>query len=61
MASIRVAVTTTGLDPDQDGYQLTIDGVDALALNPMGTVQVNVDPATHPAATGRGGTMLRHP
>jgi hypothetical protein len=45
--SIRVTVTTSGLDPDQDGYQLTIDGVNALALVPAGTAQVNVAPGRH--------------
>ena len=45
--TIRVTVTTTGLDPDQDGYQLTIDGVDALALVPTGTAQMNVAPGRH--------------
>jgi hypothetical protein len=45
--TIRVAVTTTGLDPDQDGYQLTIDGVSTLALIPTGTAQVNVAPGRH--------------
>ena len=45
--SIRVTVTTTGQDPDQDGYQLTIDGADALALVPTGIAQVNVAPGRH--------------
>ncbi|MEZ0333623.1 MAG: hypothetical protein ACAI18_06425, partial [Gemmatimonadales bacterium] len=31
----------------QDGYQLTIDGVDALALDPRGTAKVNVAPGRH--------------
>jgi hypothetical protein len=45
--SIRVGVTTTGQDPDQDGYQLTIDAVDALALDPTGTAEVDVAPGRH--------------
>jgi hypothetical protein len=44
---LGVAVTTTGNDPDQDGYNLTIDGVDALTLNPTGSALVNVAPGRH--------------
>ena len=42
-----MAVTTTGPDPDPDGYQLTIDGGDALELHPTGTAQVNIAPGRH--------------
>jgi hypothetical protein len=45
--SLSVTVTTTGPDPDQDGYQLTIDGGDALALNPTGTAEVSIAPGGH--------------
>lgn len=45
--SIRVSLSTIGLDPDPDGYLLTIDDVDSLGLSLQGTAQIKVAPGRH--------------
>jgi TolB protein len=43
-----VVSTSTGRDdPDQDGYLLTVDGVDSLALDPTGTVEIDLPDGLH--------------
>jgi hypothetical protein len=39
--------TLTGGDPDQDGYLLTVDGLDSLRLDPTGTSKVDVPSGEH--------------
>jgi hypothetical protein len=45
--TLSVSTSTTGLDPDPDGFQLTIDGVDSLALDPSGTVEIDLSPGRY--------------
>jgi dipeptidyl aminopeptidase/acylaminoacyl peptidase len=45
--TLVVSTSTEGDDPDQDGYLLTVDGADSLALHPTGTVQVDLAPGRH--------------
>jgi hypothetical protein len=44
--TVRVTTTTTGLDPDPDGYHVVIDGVDRGSIPPNGTLLTGVDPGT---------------
>jgi hypothetical protein len=44
--AVRVTTTTTGLDPDPDGYQVVIDGNDRGSIPPNGTLLTPVDPGT---------------
>jgi tricorn protease-like protein len=45
--TLIVSTSTAGDDPDQDGYLLTVDDVDSLALAPTGTAEVDVAPGRH--------------
>ena len=40
--TLVVSTATGGSDPDQDGYLLTVDGVDSVALDPTGTAEVDL-------------------
>jgi hypothetical protein len=42
-----VSTFTTGGDPDRDGFQLTIDGVNSVTLEPTDTAQVIVPSGRH--------------
>ncbi len=45
--TLVVSTTTDGDDPDTDGYLLTIDGAESLALDPTGTTEAEVSPGRH--------------
>ena len=45
--TLVVSTSTEGEDPDQDGYLLTVDGADSLALDPTGTAEVDVATGRH--------------
>ena len=45
--TLVVSTSTTGEDPDEDGFQLTLDGGDPRALAPSGTVEVDLRPGRH--------------
>ena len=45
--TLVVSTSTGGGDPDQDGYLLTVDGVDSLALDPTGTVEIDLVDGQH--------------
>lgn len=45
--TLSVSTFTEGDDPDPDGYLLTVDGVDSLALAPNGAVEVDLPPGRH--------------
>ena len=42
-----VSISTTGGDPDRDGFQLTIDGVGSVSLKPTDTAQVIIPAGRH--------------
>ena len=44
---LAVSTSTSGDDPDPDGFQLTIDGIDSLALLPSGTAELDLSPGRH--------------
>jgi hypothetical protein len=44
---LAVSTATSGDDPDPDGFQLRIDGVDSLALPPSGTAELDLSPGRH--------------
>jgi hypothetical protein len=44
---LAVSTSTVGADPDPDGFRLTVDGVDSLALAPSGTAEVKLAPGRH--------------
>ncbi len=45
--TLVVSTSTGGGDPDQDGYLLTVDGVDSVALDPTGTVEIDLVDGQH--------------
>src|SRR5262245_29323451 len=45
--TLAVSTTTSGDDPDTDGFQLTIDGSDPLALFPGSTAELALSPGRH--------------
>lgn len=45
--TLVVSTSTQGDDPDQDGYQLTVDDADSLELNPTGTVETDLPSGRH--------------
>ena len=45
--TLVVSTSAAGNDPDQDGYRLTVDGVDALHLDAAGTATVDLPPGRH--------------
>jgi hypothetical protein len=45
--TLVVSTASSGNDPDQDGYLLTVDGVDSLALDPSGTSQLDLPAGQH--------------
>ena len=47
VGTLVVSTTSGGNDPDQDGYLLTVDGVDSLRLDPTGTSMVDLLPGQH--------------
>src|SRR2546428_13836072 len=42
-----VSTFTAGEDPDRDGFQLTIDGVNSVTLEPADTAQVIIPAGRH--------------
>ena len=44
---LAVSTSTSGDDPDPDGFQVTIDGIDSLALLPSGTAELDLSPGRH--------------
>jgi hypothetical protein len=42
-----VSILTAGEDPDRDGFQLTIDGVDSVTLEPTDTARVIIPAGRH--------------
>ena len=45
--TLVVSTTTGGNDPDTDGYLLTIDGAESVALDPTGTIEAELTPGRH--------------
>ena len=45
--TLIVSTATQGDDPDPDGYLLTVDGVDSVALDPTGTAEIVVASGPH--------------
>jgi hypothetical protein len=45
--TLVVSTSTGGNDPDQDGYLLTVDGVDSLVLVPTGTAELDLAAGQH--------------
>jgi hypothetical protein len=45
--TLVVSTATDGDDPDADGYLLTIDGAESLALDPTGTTEAELSPGRH--------------
>jgi hypothetical protein len=45
--TLVVSTSTGGSDPDQDGYLLTIHGLDSLALDPTGTAELALRAGQH--------------
>lgn len=45
--TLVVSTSTGGADPDPDGYLLTVDGLDSLALDPNETVEVELRAGEH--------------
>jgi len=45
--TLVVSTSTAGDDPDPDGFQLTIDAIDSLALLPSGTAEVALSAGRH--------------
>ena len=45
--TLVVSTSTGGEDPDQDGYLLTVDDLDSLALAPTGTAEVDLRSGRH--------------
>ena len=44
---LAVSTATSGDDPDLDGFQLTVDGNNSLALLPSGTAELGLSPGRH--------------
>jgi hypothetical protein len=44
---LAVSTSTSGDDPDPDGFQLTIGGIDSLALLPSGTAELDPSPGQY--------------
>ena len=47
VGTLVVSTASDGNDPDQDGYLLTVDGVDSLPLDPTGTSQIDLPAGQH--------------
>lgn len=47
VGTLVVSTASGGNDPDQDGYLLTVDGVDSLTLKSTGTSQIDLPPGPH--------------
>jgi hypothetical protein len=47
VGTLFVSPASEGNDPDQDGYLLTVDGVDSLPLDPTGTSQIDLPAGQH--------------
>jgi hypothetical protein len=45
--TIAISTSTSGDDPDPDGFQLRIDGTDSLALLSSGTAELDLSPGRH--------------
>jgi hypothetical protein len=45
--TLVVSTVTDGNDPDTDGYLLTIDGAESVALDPTGTTEAELSPGRH--------------
>lgn len=45
--TVAISTSTGGDDPDVDGFQVTIDGLDSLALLPSGTADRDLTPGRH--------------
>lgn len=45
--TLRVATATTGDDPDQDGYLLSVDEADPVSLDPNGISDLELAPGRH--------------
>ena len=45
--TLVVSTSTTGEDPDQDGYLLALDDTDSLGLGPTQTAEVELGPGRH--------------
>ena len=45
--TLLISTTTEGDDPDPNGYLLTVDGIDSLALEPTGALEVLLRPGRH--------------
>jgi len=45
--TLVVSTTTDGDDPDTDGYLLTINGTESVALDPTGTIEAELTPGRH--------------
>jgi len=45
--TLVVSTTTDGNDPDPDGYLLTIDGAESVALDPTGSIEAELSPGRH--------------
>jgi hypothetical protein len=45
--TLIVSTSTGGGEPDQDGYLLTVDGLDSLSLDPTGTAELGLPPGQH--------------
>lgn len=48
----RVAITTTGLDVDQDGYRIVVDGADVAAIASNGSAFTHADPGSRTITLG---------
>jgi hypothetical protein len=47
VGTLVVSTASGGNDPDQDGYLLTVDGVDSLPLGRAGSSQIDLSPGGH--------------
>jgi TolB protein len=47
VGTLVVSTVSGGKDPDQDGYLLTVDGIDSLRLDPTGTSQIDLTAGHH--------------
>jgi len=47
IGTLLVAATTEGDDPDLDGYLVTVDDADSLALRPSGTAELELEAGRH--------------
>jgi hypothetical protein len=52
-ATLEVTVSTTGAEPDADGYTVQVDAENARAVKPAGTIQTrNIQPGNHTIYVG---------